>query len=112
MDVEPGIIVAGMIHGTLSDRSPLCHLKDFFRIQDTELILGKAVPAENVKDYNVARVLDRIMKWESKEFSANFLIVERPYLTLILRSVTGTIRLSVSGKITMSTRPMPLAIDE
>ena len=60
MDVEPGIIVAGMIQGILSGRPPLCYLKDFFRIQDTELILGKAVPAENVKDYNVARELDCI----------------------------------------------------
>lgn len=60
MDVEPGIIVAGMIQDTLSGRSPLYHLQDFFRTQDTELLLGKEVPAEDFEDHNVGRVLDRI----------------------------------------------------
>lgn len=60
MDVESGIIVAGMIQDTLSGRSPLYHLQDFFRTQDTELLLGKEVVAEDFEDHNVGRVLDRI----------------------------------------------------
>ena len=60
MDVEPGIIVGGMIQDTLSGRSPLYHLEDFFRTQDSELLLGKEVAAENFRDHNVGRVLDRI----------------------------------------------------
>lgn len=60
MDVEPGIIVAGMIQDTLSGRSPLYHLENFFRSQDSELILGKEVVPEDFKDHNVGRVLDRI----------------------------------------------------
>ena len=60
MDVEPGIIVAGMIQDTLSGRSPLYHLESFFQTQDTELLLGKEVSPEDFKDHNVGRVLDRI----------------------------------------------------
>ena len=60
MDVEPGIIIAGMIQDTLSGRSPLYHLESFFRTQDTELLLGKEVSPEDFKDHNVGRVLDRI----------------------------------------------------
>ena len=60
MDVDPGIIVAGMIQDTLSGRSPLYHLEDFFRTQDSELLLGKKVAAEDFRDHNVGRVLDRI----------------------------------------------------
>ena len=60
MDVEPGIIVAGMIQDTLPGRSPLYHLEDFFRTQDSELLLGKEVVAEDFRDHNVGRVLDRI----------------------------------------------------
>jgi transposase len=60
MEVKPGIIVAGMIQDTLSGRSPLYHLKDFFADQDTELLLGEAVDPSVFGDHNVGRVLDRI----------------------------------------------------
>lgn len=40
MEVEPGLIVAGMIQDTLSGRSPLYHLENFFADHDTELLLG------------------------------------------------------------------------
>jgi transposase len=60
MLVEPGIIVAGMIQDTFSGRSPLYHLKDFFTDQDTELLLGQPVDANDFCDHNVGRVLDRI----------------------------------------------------
>jgi len=62
MQVEPGIIVAGMIQDTLSGRSPLYHLKDFFSGHDTGLLLGKTVNPDDFSDYNVGRVLDRIKK--------------------------------------------------
>ena len=60
MEVKPGIIVAGMIQDTLTGRSPLYHLKNFFENQDTELILGEAVDSSVFADHNVGRVLDRI----------------------------------------------------
>lgn len=70
MEVKPGIIVAGMIQDTLSGRSPLYHLKDFFVGQDMELILGEKVDPSVFGDYNVGRVLDLIQKaGASKIFS-------------------------------------------
>jgi hypothetical protein len=43
MGVDPGTIVLGMILDTLSGRSPLYRLEEFFTHQDTALLLGKAV---------------------------------------------------------------------
>ena len=37
-EVEPGLIVAGMIQDTFSGRSPLYRLRSFFATQDTELL--------------------------------------------------------------------------
>src|SRR5260370_28030061 len=42
-DVDPGTIVLGMILDTLSGRSPLDRLEEFFTPQDTALLFGKAV---------------------------------------------------------------------
>lgn len=60
MEVESGLIVAGMIQDTFSGRSPLYHLKEFFIAHDTELLLGKPVDPAAFDDHNVGRVLDRI----------------------------------------------------
>ena len=43
MAIDPGTIVLGMILDTLSGRSPLYRLEEFFAHQDTALLLGKAV---------------------------------------------------------------------
>lgn len=60
MEVQPGLIVAGMMQDTFSGRSPLYRLEEFFKTQDTELLLGSDVKPNAFKDYNVARVMDRI----------------------------------------------------
>ena len=59
MDVEPGIIFLGMIMDTLSGRTPLYRLDEFFQDQDTELLLGKRINPSVFNDYNVGRVLDK-----------------------------------------------------
>ena len=41
MDVDAGTIVQAMVIDTLSGRSPLYRLADFFKHQDTELLLGR-----------------------------------------------------------------------
>ncbi len=43
MAIDPGTIVLGMILDTLSGRSPLYRLEEFFAHQDTGLLLGKAI---------------------------------------------------------------------
>ena len=60
MEVQPGLIVAGMIQDTLSGRSPLYRLEEFFKTQDTELVLGSGVEPGTFRDHNVGRVMDRI----------------------------------------------------
>jgi Domain of unknown function (DUF4277) len=60
MAIDPGTIVLGMMLDTLSGRSPLYRLEEFFTHQDTALLLGKAVPPEAFQDDTVGRVLERL----------------------------------------------------
>jgi transposase len=60
MAIDPGTIVLGMILDTLSGRSPLYRLEEFFTHQDTALLLGKAVAPSAFDDDTVGRTLDRL----------------------------------------------------
>ena len=60
MDVDAGTVVLALVLDTLSGRSPLYRLEDFFASQDTALLLGKALPAAALNDDQVGRVLDRL----------------------------------------------------
>ena len=60
MAIDPGTIVLGMILDTLSGRSPLYRLEEFFTHQDPALLLGKAIPPETFQDDTVGRVLERL----------------------------------------------------
>src|SRR5438876_12241229 len=60
MAVDPGTIVLGMILDTLSGRSPLYRLEEFFAHQDTALLLGKAVAPEVFNDDTVGRILEHL----------------------------------------------------
>ena len=57
MAIDPGTIVLGMILDTLSGRSPLYRLEEFFTHQDTALLLGKAVA------YGTFRTIKRAGSW-------------------------------------------------
>lgn len=60
MEVDAGTIILGMVLDTLTGRSPLYRLDEFFEDQDTELLLGKKTDPLKFSDYTVGRVLDRI----------------------------------------------------
>jgi transposase len=60
MEVDAGTIVLGLVLDTLSGRRPLYRLEEFFAYQDTELLLGKALPPHAFTDDTVGRVLDRL----------------------------------------------------
>lgn len=60
MELSPGLTVLAMVLDTLSGRTPLYRLEEFFQEKDTELILGHDVKPELFCDYNVGRVLDKI----------------------------------------------------
>lgn len=59
MDVDPGTVFLGMVMDTLSGRTPLYRLDEFFQDQDTELLLGRRIRPAVFCDYNVGRVLDK-----------------------------------------------------
>jgi hypothetical protein len=44
MAVKPGLMVLGLVLDTLTGRSPLYRLVDFYEGRDTELLLGERVP--------------------------------------------------------------------
>jgi transposase len=60
MEIKPGVVVQAMVMDTLSGRSPLYRLADFFEELDTELLLGKGIKADDFNDTNVGRTMDRI----------------------------------------------------
>lgn len=60
MEVSPGIIVQGMVLDTLSGRSPLYRLVDFFKHQDIELLLGQDIDVNAFNDTTVGRAIDFI----------------------------------------------------
>ena len=71
MELSPGIAILAMVIDTLSGRTPLYRLEDFFFEKDTELLLGSDVQSERFCDYNLARVLDKIHQTGTqKVFSA------------------------------------------
>jgi hypothetical protein len=60
MAIDPGTIVLGISLDTLSGRSPLYRLEEFFAHQDMALLLGKALTPSAFDDDTVGRVLDRL----------------------------------------------------
>ena len=60
MGIAPGTIVLGMILDTLSGRSPLYRLEEFFAQQDTALLLGQPLAPDAFNDDTVGRVLERL----------------------------------------------------
>jgi transposase len=62
MGVKPGVIVLGLVLDTLTGRSPLYRLVDFFAGRDTEILLGERVPASAFNDDTVGRVLDLLFE--------------------------------------------------
>ncbi|MGB9437535.1 MAG: IS1634 family transposase [Desulfobacterales bacterium] len=60
MELSPGIAVLAMVLDTLSGRTPLYRLEEFFQEKDTELMLGHDVQPELFCDYNLGRVLDKV----------------------------------------------------
>ena len=60
MAIDAGTVILGMVLDTLTGRSPLYRLEEFFEHQDTELLLGKKTDPLQFSDYTVGRVLDRI----------------------------------------------------
>ena len=62
MELSPGMAVLAMVLDTLSGRTPLYRLTEFFEEKDTELLLGSAIEPERFCDYNLGRSMDKIFE--------------------------------------------------
>lgn len=60
MDLSPGIMILAMVHDTLSGRTPLYRLTEFFEEKDTALLFGEPIEPERFCDYNLGRSMDKI----------------------------------------------------
>src|SRR5262247_3770801 len=60
MGADARTVVLALVLDTLSGRSPLYRLEEFFAQQDTALLLGKAVPPQALNDDTAGRVLERL----------------------------------------------------
>ena len=71
MELSPGIAVLAMVLDSLSGRTPLYRLKEFFQGKDTELLFGTEINPLRFSDHNMARVLDKLYETGThKIFSA------------------------------------------
>jgi len=62
MDLSPGIAVLAMVLDTLSGRTPLYRLTEFFEEKDIELLLGTAIEPSRFCDTNLGRAMDQIFE--------------------------------------------------
>lgn len=62
MELSPGMMILGMVLDTLSGRTPLYRLTEFFEEKDTTLLLGDSVEPERFCDYNLGRSMDKIFQ--------------------------------------------------
>ena len=60
MELSPGVAVLAMVLDTLTGRTPLYRLVNFYREKDGELLLGQSVEPGLFSDHNLGRVLDKI----------------------------------------------------
>jgi transposase len=58
--VSPGQHVMALIINTLCGRDPLCHVQHFYDTQDTEVLFGEGVTAQDFNDDALGRTLDRL----------------------------------------------------
>ena len=62
MELSPGYVVLGMVLDTLSGRTPLYRLAEFFEEKDTKLLLGAPIEPERFCDTNLGRSMDKIFE--------------------------------------------------
>ncbi len=60
MELSPGVAVLAMVLDTLTGRTPLYRLVNFYNEKDGALLLGQSVSAELFSDHNLGRILDKI----------------------------------------------------
>ena len=59
MELSPGIAILAMVLDTLSGRTPLYRLSEFFEEKDAELLLGSPIEQGLFCDTNLGRAMDK-----------------------------------------------------
>jgi len=62
MDLSPGMAILAMVLDTISGRTPLYRLTEFFEEKDTELLLGSTIDPGCFCDTNLGRAMDKIFE--------------------------------------------------
>lgn len=62
MELSPGMAILAMVLDTISGRTPLYRLTEFFEEKDTELLLGSAIEPGLFCDTNLGRAMDKIFE--------------------------------------------------
>jgi len=62
MELSPGMAILAMVLDTLSGRTPLYRLMEFFEEKDTELLLGADIESGRFCDTNLGRAMDKIFE--------------------------------------------------
>jgi len=62
MRVSVGHVLLAMVMDTLSGRSPLYRVSEFYQDKDTHLLLGEAIDPQAFRDHNLGRALDAVFK--------------------------------------------------
>jgi len=62
MDLAPGMAILAMVLDTLSGRTPLYRLTEFFEEKDAELLLGELIEPSCFCDTNLGRAMDKIFE--------------------------------------------------
>ena len=62
MDLSPGMAILAMVLDTLSGRTPLYRLTEFFEEKDTAVLLGTAIDSGRFCDTNLGRAMDKIFE--------------------------------------------------
>jgi len=62
MDLSPGLAILAMVLDTISGRTPLYRLTEFFEEKDTELLMGSAIEPDLFCDTNLGRAMDKIFE--------------------------------------------------
>ena len=98
MEVDTGTVILGMVLDTLTGRSPLYRLDEFFEDQDTELLLGKKTDPLKFSDYTVGRVLDRIHEYGTVKIFSEISMRALDHFNIDRRHVSfDTTSVSVQG---------------
>ena len=98
--VSPGMLAKAMVLATFSDmRAPLVHVSSRFAGLDTEYLFGKDGNIDDINEYNIGQMLDRLSEQDCNElYRSMALSVATIYQLIITRLHADTTSVSFYGE--------------